>query len=669
MRWAIGLGLWALAGAVPAPASAGFHFPEPGETLAVQQQREPSEVGLDPAVLGQLASRTSRYALWRDGYLVAVKGDFFQNAQVASQRKTWHALSVGAALAQGRIPSLDQRLSEWIPALVGHDALATWRHALTQSASFVHPGCGHETDYLPGEIFTYADPHIANLNLAMARAFGRSKFQDAYDEILAELLFGPIGMQGWSISTKSDGVRLHLDLEDMGRLGLLAVARGRWADETVVPSWYVDLLDSRQTDGLGVDYVGCEPFPSEVLGLDAEAVPVAPYGFMTWLNADGALYPDADAAWAFAAGVRGFVTYWNHESGIVLAATGADAARGMLSIPALLDAATVGPNPWFEGTPQTALAAGDWIVAVAGEPNGAASRVLRVDPASLEISTLSAAPLLERPVGLALLGDHTAYVLDAGRLLSVDVASGQAQLVSEGGLLEPDAQPEDDPKGLAVDGAGRLVVADPAAARLVRIDPATGAQTLLSEGGLLVTPRGVARGPGGSILVADRCAGGAPDCAGAGGLVRVEASGEQTLLAPLPWPESVAFAEGRAYVVVAATAPDRVDIVAVDVATGDVSLVASEIAGPGVGVGFARSAEGRLLLTRGSTLVEASAGETGALLRLDLAGRRSTPLALAIAPSAPKRRCGLGFELAPVLGALGALAARRRRARGARGRA
>lgn len=42
-------------------------------------------------------------------------------------------------------------------------------------------------------------------------------------------------MRGWSSSALEDGVRFHFDLEDMGRLGLLVLARGRWNGIEVIP--------------------------------------------------------------------------------------------------------------------------------------------------------------------------------------------------------------------------------------------------------------------------------------------------------------------------------------------------------------------------------------------------------------------------------------------------
>ena len=103
-------------------ATDGWHFPPPGRDVAHQDRRRPGEVGLDPAVVRRVddfiaahpyreAKAPPRWALWRHGHLVHVEGEFNKPVHVASLRKTWHALAVGAAIQQGRIPSYDQKLT------------------------------------------------------------------------------------------------------------------------------------------------------------------------------------------------------------------------------------------------------------------------------------------------------------------------------------------------------------------------------------------------------------------------------------------------------------------------------------------------------------------------------------------------------------------------------
>jgi len=92
----------------------GIYFPPPGQSIADQDRRRPEEVGMRPHFTARIKERMkgNRWALWRHGYLVHVEGDFNKNAEVASLRKAWHALTVGAAIGQIRSPenkSLAQR--------------------------------------------------------------------------------------------------------------------------------------------------------------------------------------------------------------------------------------------------------------------------------------------------------------------------------------------------------------------------------------------------------------------------------------------------------------------------------------------------------------------------------------------------------------------------------
>jgi hypothetical protein len=310
---------------VPA-AGRSLNFPPAGEPVEVQQRVTPAGAGLDPAVIAALDGRAKRWALWRDGRLVHVSGDFNETSNVASHRKTWHALTVGAAIQQGKIPSLDQPLSIWNPELKGNDAKATWRHVITQSAGFDYP-YGEYPDFLPGQMWTYSDHNPVQLTMALARVYGRKDYHDQYELVVKQTFFDAIGLRGWKIvftkdkqfAGPDDGVRFLFDLEDMGRLGLLVLARGNWNGKQLIPRWYVEALETKQTRGMKANYKG----PNDgMIGLDASMFPEAPYGFMTWVNTDGDYYPGASRAWAAARGAGGHVTLWNHELGIVYAAAG-----------------------------------------------------------------------------------------------------------------------------------------------------------------------------------------------------------------------------------------------------------------------------------------------------------------------------------------------------------
>jgi hypothetical protein len=308
------------------PATA-LYFPPPGEGLEVQSRRTPVNSGLDPALIDELRKRkVDRWALWRHGHLVHVEGEWNVVRNVASLRKTWHALTVGAAIAQGKIASYHETLNRWETDLVGHDALVTWWHVITQSTAFDYP-YADQPDYRPGEIWTYSDKNPVRLCNALAKIYGKRSYHDGYEDVLRAAYFDAIGMRGWKIGfTKpDDGVRLFLDLEDMGRLGLLVLARGEWKGVQLIPQRFVEELETKQTRGMRVNYKG--PDDGNV-ALDPKQFPEVPYGYMTWTNTDRDFFPGADDAWAWGSGAGGHVIFWNRNNGIVYAAQGLDRDAG-----------------------------------------------------------------------------------------------------------------------------------------------------------------------------------------------------------------------------------------------------------------------------------------------------------------------------------------------------
>jgi len=336
-----------------------YYFPPPGHGLSTQQRQDPAALGFTPEIKARLAeylhahrdSRVTtdqRWALWRHGYLAEVAGDFTAVEDVYSLRKTWHAMTVGAAWGQGRIPSLDQPLGEWLPDLPPRHAGATWRHVLTQSSGYDYPHGDHPA-YLPGVMWTYSDWNLVRLGHALARVYGRRDFYDDYDRVLKAAYFDAVGMEGWStvikydpLSGMEDGVRLVLSLEHMGRLGLLVLARGTWDGTELVPRRFVEALETKQTQGMQVNYDG--PYDGKI-GLDPAQFPEAPYGFLTWVNTDGDLYPGADRAWACGRGAGGMIVLWNHRNGVVFAGVGVENQPGREDLPHLIERNIAGPNP------------------------------------------------------------------------------------------------------------------------------------------------------------------------------------------------------------------------------------------------------------------------------------------------------------------------------------
>jgi len=277
-------------------------------------------------------------------------GDWNRTQDVASLRKTWHAMIVGAAIQQGRIPTYCQPVRQWVEN--PGDERVTWWHLITQTSALDYP----HTDYpdvgdpAPGEVWTYSDKNPRLLWNALARVYGKTDFRDNYADVAKAACFDAIGMRGWSARPSQDGVRFHLDLEDMGRLGLLALARGCWQGQQLVPRWFVEELETKQTRGTRSVYNG--PDDGNITALHARRgeFPQCPYGFMTWVNTDGDFYPGADRGWAWGAGAGGTYVLWNYRLGIVLAGVGVDTGPTDRGIPQTIERCADEHNPLVRET-------------------------------------------------------------------------------------------------------------------------------------------------------------------------------------------------------------------------------------------------------------------------------------------------------------------------------
>jgi CubicO group peptidase (beta-lactamase class C family) len=156
-----------------------------------------------------------------------------------------------------------------------------------------------------------------------------------------------IGMTGYGFENKKGLLRYRLDLEDMGRVGLLLVARGRWGQTQVLPAWFVRAMETPQVgEDVEVHY---HPHKHHARA----AFPEAPYGYRCWVNARRDVFPDADAGWCWG-NREGHFLLWNHELGIVFATDGIEGAYTSWregpherSIAWQIEQQIVGDNPLF----------------------------------------------------------------------------------------------------------------------------------------------------------------------------------------------------------------------------------------------------------------------------------------------------------------------------------
>lgn len=303
------------------PTCTGVYFPPAGQSTSYQSTKTPVQVGLNANVVNDLKStiRRGNWALWRDGYLVYVNGGFNRNILINSTRKTLHAATIGSLIQSGKITSVDQKLSTWDAGRTGGPnnchAEATLAHTMGQMSAF------DDQSKCPGQLWAYSDANPPQINRVAARAYrgtNSTDYTSNYSEVIGGALLNPINATGWTTSAKSDGIHLNMDVEDLGRFGILLANRGAWAGNQVVPAWYVDAMSTKKTYGVPPNYNNAND--GNLLYTTAD-FPEAPYGYFTWVNTDRDYAPNASASWAWGAGHGGHYLFYDRESGVVLALT------------------------------------------------------------------------------------------------------------------------------------------------------------------------------------------------------------------------------------------------------------------------------------------------------------------------------------------------------------
>ncbi len=188
-----------------------------------------------------------------------------------SMAKTIVAMLVGVAIADGRIRSVDDSVSIYIPELAGSEAGSTPLRALLTMSSGLHfrevydgrddisrlsralmrpdsPGAAeivtqfNTRDHPPGTLFHYAGLNTELLGITVARAVGMP-----LAEYLSQKIWTPVGAEApasWTIDSRGQEIAyccFNATLRDWGRLGVLLANDGAWNGKQLVPrSWIRD---------------------------------------------------------------------------------------------------------------------------------------------------------------------------------------------------------------------------------------------------------------------------------------------------------------------------------------------------------------------------------------------------------------------------------------------
>jgi CubicO group peptidase (beta-lactamase class C family) len=294
----------------------------PGAEWTVE---EPEDHGIDPAGLEEARSYAFAEGRNTQSLLVvhegAIVGEWYADGEDQdswgaswSMAKSVTSALVGIAIEQGHIPGVDEPMTTWFPEWAEDPddprADMTLRHVLQMSsgldwdeiyedgdiaASEVATMVLSQPDQLadaaarppenePGTVWSYSSGDTMLLSSVLEQATGMP-----VHEYAQQVLFDPLGMEQIEWWRDAEGHTLTyccLDAisRDFARFGLLYLHEGRWGDEQVVPtSWVEDSLEPapHSNDEYGYQWwlTDVEGVPTEMFaaqGHDGQFIYVVP---------------------------------------------------------------------------------------------------------------------------------------------------------------------------------------------------------------------------------------------------------------------------------------------------------------------------------------------------------------------------------------------------------
>lgn len=199
---------------------------------ATWERRSPEGVGLDAGKLDSLRDFVGgRGCVVRHGYMVYTWGDPAARTMVLSSGKPWISHFLFKAVEEGRIPSLDQKVSVWEPRLnsinaaLGYkDRDITWRHMANQIS-------GYGNKDKPGAAFNYNDYQMALLfDTLMYKVYGAT-VGNVDQTVLHPKLTGPLQCEDAPCFMGNDlqnAGLIRVSPRDFARFVLLYLREGNW---------------------------------------------------------------------------------------------------------------------------------------------------------------------------------------------------------------------------------------------------------------------------------------------------------------------------------------------------------------------------------------------------------------------------------------------------------
>jgi CubicO group peptidase (beta-lactamase class C family) len=192
-------------------------------------ERTPEAAGLVKGKLDALRDLAGgRGCVVRGGALAYSWGDVSRSVDVASAAMPVISTLLLIAVHEGKLDSVDARVSEVEPGLKGKNAGITWRHLASQMS-------GYGLEEAPGAAYSYNDYAIA---LYCDTLMGRV-YREPGSEVLRSRLGEPLGFQDrttfLAFGAEERPGRLAISVRDFARFGLLVLRGGKWGERQIVP--------------------------------------------------------------------------------------------------------------------------------------------------------------------------------------------------------------------------------------------------------------------------------------------------------------------------------------------------------------------------------------------------------------------------------------------------
>lgn len=202
-----------------------------------------------------------------------------------SMAKTFVSVLIGAAIDEGKIKSIDQPVSDFLPEFKeGDNSKLTIKHLLTMSSGinfdenyvspFAYPAAayygsdltkltmGYKVTEEPGKTFIYLSGNSELLGFIIEKATGKK-----LSEYMSEKLWKPLGAKNaasWSLD-HADGMEkayccFNSNAPDFARIGELYLDSGKWNGTQIINADYVAKsiapADLKDVDGKQIDNYG-----------------------------------------------------------------------------------------------------------------------------------------------------------------------------------------------------------------------------------------------------------------------------------------------------------------------------------------------------------------------------------------------------------------------------